>query len=179
MILRLNCYFFFYCNSLYAIICILWRAECRHMSHAKFLLSELGIAYEVFWFQVSCVLVICFYQDDYRISLKYNIITKDMAPICPLDMSGRFIDPVVDFKGQHVKVFSMFFQLMFIIWSIYTLNSASLSLEIENFNSFMVKSWHKWADCFRWTNFWISTVCHISCTIACWKKLLTDVQCSL
>jgi len=44
-----------------------------------------------------------FGEDDYRISLKYNIITKDMSPICPLDMSGRFIDPVVDFKGQHVK----------------------------------------------------------------------------
>lgn len=44
-----------------------------------------------------------FGEDDYRISLKYNIITKDMSPICPLDMSGRFIDPVIDFKGQHVK----------------------------------------------------------------------------
>lgn len=43
-------------------------------------------------------------QDDYRISLKYNIITKDMVPICPLDMSGRFVDPVAEFKGQHVKV---------------------------------------------------------------------------
>jgi len=27
-----------------------------------------------------------------------------MDPICPIDMSGRFVDPVTEFKGQHVKV---------------------------------------------------------------------------
>lgn len=37
----------------------------------------------------------------------YEIITKDMEPLCPVDMSGRFTDPVVDFKGQYVKVFSL------------------------------------------------------------------------
>lgn len=44
-----------------------------------------------------------FGEDDYRISLKYGIITRDMAPLCPVDMGGRFVDPVRDFKGQHVK----------------------------------------------------------------------------
>lgn len=44
-----------------------------------------------------------FGEDDYRISLRYSIITKDMPPICPIDMGGRFVDPVQDFKGQHVK----------------------------------------------------------------------------
>jgi len=43
-------------------------------------------------------------KDDYRISLRYEIITKDMVPLCPVDMSGRFTDPVSDFKGQYVKV---------------------------------------------------------------------------
>jgi len=45
-------------------------------------------------------------KDDYRISLRYEIITKDMEPLCPVDMSGRFTDPVSDFKGQYVKVCS-------------------------------------------------------------------------
>jgi len=44
-----------------------------------------------------------FGEDDHRISLRYKIITKDMDPICPVDMSGQFTDPVTDFKGQHVK----------------------------------------------------------------------------
>lgn len=43
-------------------------------------------------------------QDDYRVSLKYGIITKDMDPICPLDFCGRFVLPVKDFVGQYVKV---------------------------------------------------------------------------
>jgi len=45
-------------------------------------------------------------KDDYRISLRCEIITKDMTPMCPVDMSGRFTDPVSDFKGQYVKVYS-------------------------------------------------------------------------
>ncbi len=45
-----------------------------------------------------------FLQDDHRISLRYKIITKDMDPICPVDMTGRFTDPVSHFKGQYVKV---------------------------------------------------------------------------
>lgn len=44
-----------------------------------------------------------FGEDDYRVNLRYDIITKDMAPLCPVDMSGRFTDPVEDFKGQYVK----------------------------------------------------------------------------
>ena len=45
-----------------------------------------------------------FGEDDYRCNLKYKIITKDMTPLCPVDLSGRFTDPVSDFKGQYVKV---------------------------------------------------------------------------
>ena len=56
------------------------------------------------WNDCNCVRV-CL-KDDYRISLRYEIITKDMAPMCPVDMSGRFTDPVSDFKGQYVKVFT-------------------------------------------------------------------------
>ncbi|ESO01625.1 hypothetical protein HELRODRAFT_81400, partial [Helobdella robusta] len=44
-----------------------------------------------------------FGEDDYRISLRYNIINKDMNPICPIDMSGRFVEPVSHFIGQYVK----------------------------------------------------------------------------
>lgn len=44
-----------------------------------------------------------FGEDDYRVSLKYGIITKDMEPICPLDFCGRFVQPVKDFVGQYVK----------------------------------------------------------------------------
>ena len=47
----------------------------------------------------------CYSQDDYRVCLKYGIINKDMEPICPIDMSGRFEEPVLHFIGQHVKVF--------------------------------------------------------------------------
>ena len=43
-------------------------------------------------------------QDDYRVNLKYGIITKDMEPICPVDLSGRFDERVADFQGQYVKV---------------------------------------------------------------------------
>ena len=36
--------------------------------------------------------------------LKYGIITRDMAIICPVDASGKFMSEVTDFKGLHVKV---------------------------------------------------------------------------
>ncbi len=49
-----------------------------------------------------------FLQDDYRCNLKYGIIEKDMDPVCPLDMAGRFTADVADFKGLHVKVQSVF-----------------------------------------------------------------------
>lgn len=43
-------------------------------------------------------------QDDYRVCLKFGIITEDMDMICPIDSCGRFMDPVKDFKGMYVKV---------------------------------------------------------------------------
>lgn len=44
-----------------------------------------------------------FGEDDYRVCLAAGLITKDQEPICPLDMSGRFVPPVTDFQGQYVK----------------------------------------------------------------------------
>lgn len=44
-----------------------------------------------------------FGEDDYRVNLKYNIITKESPPICPIDMCGCFTEEVTDFKGQYVK----------------------------------------------------------------------------
>lgn len=43
-------------------------------------------------------------QDDYRVCLKYGIISRDMKIICPVDASGKFTSEVTDFKGQYVKV---------------------------------------------------------------------------
>lgn len=44
-----------------------------------------------------------FGEDDYRVCLNNGIITKEQEPICPVDASGRFVEPVVDFMGMHVK----------------------------------------------------------------------------
>lgn len=44
-----------------------------------------------------------FGEDDYRVCLAAGIITRDQDIICPLDASGRFIEPVKDFVGQYVK----------------------------------------------------------------------------
>nr|XP_023019169.1 isoleucine--tRNA ligase, cytoplasmic [Leptinotarsa decemlineata] len=44
-----------------------------------------------------------FGEDDYRVCLAAGIITKDQEPICPVDDSGCFMNPVVDFQGQYVK----------------------------------------------------------------------------
>jgi len=44
-----------------------------------------------------------FGEDDFKVALNYNIITKDMNPICPVDMAGRFTEEVTHFKGMHVK----------------------------------------------------------------------------
>lgn len=44
-----------------------------------------------------------FGEDDYRVCLVNGIITRDMEPICPVDASGKFIEPVKDFLGQYVK----------------------------------------------------------------------------
>lgn len=44
-----------------------------------------------------------FGEDDYRVCLAAGIITRDQEIICPLDASGRFVEPVKDFVGQYVK----------------------------------------------------------------------------
>ncbi|XP_049806576.1 isoleucine--tRNA ligase, cytoplasmic isoform X1 [Schistocerca nitens] len=44
-----------------------------------------------------------FGEDDYRISLAAGVLTRDENLMCPVDESGCFVDPVVDFKGQYVK----------------------------------------------------------------------------
>lgn len=44
-----------------------------------------------------------FGEDDYRVCLNNGVITKDQEPVCPIDASGRFLEPVTDFKGQYVK----------------------------------------------------------------------------
>uniref|UniRef100_T1K3T1 isoleucine--tRNA ligase n=1 Tax=Tetranychus urticae TaxID=32264 RepID=T1K3T1_TETUR len=44
-----------------------------------------------------------FGEDDYRICLNYGVITKEGPMVCPVDNSGRFVEPVNDFLGQHVK----------------------------------------------------------------------------
>lgn len=44
-----------------------------------------------------------FGEDDYRVCLSNGIIKKDSEIICPVDESGRFVDPVSHFKGQYVK----------------------------------------------------------------------------
>ncbi|KAG8188170.1 hypothetical protein JTE90_019449 [Oedothorax gibbosus] len=44
-----------------------------------------------------------FGEDDYRICLANGVITKDQDMICPVDFSGKFVDPVKEFKGQYVK----------------------------------------------------------------------------
>ncbi|OQR66460.1 isoleucine--tRNA ligase [Tropilaelaps mercedesae] len=44
-----------------------------------------------------------FGEDDYRTCLANGVITKDQEIVCPLESSGRFIDPVTDFKGMYIK----------------------------------------------------------------------------
>lgn len=44
-----------------------------------------------------------FGEDDFRVCLGYNIITRDQKPICPVDDAGRFTSEVPLFQGQHVK----------------------------------------------------------------------------
>ncbi|KAK4015854.1 hypothetical protein OUZ56_030826 [Daphnia magna] len=44
-----------------------------------------------------------FGEDDYRVCLAAGIISRDQDMICPVDDGGRFILPVSDFAGQHVK----------------------------------------------------------------------------
>lgn len=44
-----------------------------------------------------------FGEDDFRVCLAAGLITRDQDTICPVDPSGRFTAPVMDFVGQHVK----------------------------------------------------------------------------
>ena len=44
-----------------------------------------------------------FGEDDYRCCLIAGIISKEQEPICPVDASGRFTEPVADYLGQYVK----------------------------------------------------------------------------
>ena len=44
-----------------------------------------------------------FGEDDYRVCLAAGVISRDQEMICPVDDGGRFILPVTDFAGQHVK----------------------------------------------------------------------------
>lgn len=42
-------------------------------------------------------------EDDFRVCKAAGIITRESAPVCPVDPSGCFMEPVTDFLGQHVK----------------------------------------------------------------------------
>jgi isoleucyl-tRNA synthetase len=44
-----------------------------------------------------------FGEDDFRVCLKFGIITKDGEIPCPVDSNGLFTDPVEPVKGMHVK----------------------------------------------------------------------------
>ena len=44
-----------------------------------------------------------FGEDDFRVCLANNIITKESKLVCPIDENGKFTDPVVEFKGQYIK----------------------------------------------------------------------------
>lgn len=44
-----------------------------------------------------------FGEDDYRVCLVNGVIQKDSEIICPVDESGRFVEPVSHFQGQYVK----------------------------------------------------------------------------
>lgn len=44
-----------------------------------------------------------FGEDDYRVCLAHGLFTKESQPPCPLDESGRFVEPVSDYAGQYVK----------------------------------------------------------------------------
>eukprot|EP00058_Branchiostoma_floridae_P006024 XP_002591512.1 hypothetical protein BRAFLDRAFT_287206 [Branchiostoma floridae] len=44
-----------------------------------------------------------FGEDDYRVCLANDVISRDGAVVCPVDASGCFTEEVTDFKGQYVK----------------------------------------------------------------------------
>lgn len=45
-----------------------------------------------------------FGEDDYRVARKFEIITEDRPPPCPVDERGIYTAEVTDFVGQYVKV---------------------------------------------------------------------------
>lgn len=44
-----------------------------------------------------------FGEEDFRVCLQNGVITKDQEMICPIDFTGKFIEPVEEFKGLYVK----------------------------------------------------------------------------
>merc|ERR1719376_570175 len=44
-----------------------------------------------------------FGEDDFRVCLRYGIISKDSEPVCPVDDAGRFTSVVTHFAGTHVN----------------------------------------------------------------------------
>lgn len=44
-----------------------------------------------------------FGEDDYRVCLKYGLITRDQTPVCPIDECGRFTEQIKHFSGKYVK----------------------------------------------------------------------------
>jgi len=44
-----------------------------------------------------------FGEDDFRVCLKYGVISRDGEVVCPVDDAGRFTAEVPDFAGTHVK----------------------------------------------------------------------------
>lgn len=49
-------------------------------------------------------ILIFIFQDDYRVCLSNGVITKDQEMVCPIDFTGKFVEPVQEFKGLYVKV---------------------------------------------------------------------------
>lgn len=44
-----------------------------------------------------------FGEEDYRVCLANGVIARDSDIVCPVDDTGRFVEPVKDFLGQYVK----------------------------------------------------------------------------
>lgn len=44
-----------------------------------------------------------FGEDDFRVCLKFGLVTRDQEPVCPVDADGRFTSEVKHFAGKHVK----------------------------------------------------------------------------
>ena len=44
-----------------------------------------------------------FGEDDHRVCMAAGIISKDGEMVCPIDPSGKFVDPVSDFAGMYIK----------------------------------------------------------------------------